>query len=176
MHLRILAVFCVFNAMSLQLPSQVKNLALNSKLLTKLSPLNDITSLAEMLVQADPAAVQEIIDLLLELKNDSVTTEENLVNERDNAVEATANAKTALDDAVVARVNAQAALTEAQSVEATCETNYAAAQLTESQANANLDHQKPLLDSDQQTIDLVIGHLQDMMTTSAPTSSPTPAS
>jgi len=173
MHLRILAVFCVFNVMSLQIPSQVKNLALNSKVLTKLSPLNDLSSLAETLVQADPAAVQEIIDLLLQLKNDSVTMEQNLENEVANAYDAKENAKDVYNAAVVAHEEAQQALTEAQRVEAICQTNLTAAELTQSQAEANLQYQKPLLDSDQRTIDVVIGLLQNMTITSSPTSSPT---
>jgi len=171
MQLRILAVVCVFNAISLRIHSEVKNLGFNSELLTR--PMNDISSLVETLMQADPAQVQEIIDLLLVLKNDSVTTEEYLTNEVEAASSEADYAQEALNNATKVRERAQEALTLAQNDEATRNTEYTAADLRRTQTQANLAHQKPVLDSDQETIDVVIGLLQGMMNTSAPTSSPT---
>jgi len=171
MQLRILVIVCVFNAVSLRIHSEVKNLGFTSELLTR--PMNDISSLVETLMQADPAQVQEIIDLLLVLKNDSVTTEEYLTNEIDAASLEASNAQTALNNAIDVRERAEEALTLAQNDEATRNTELTAANLRKDQTQANLDHQKPVLDSDQETIDVVIGLLQGMMNTSAPTSSPT---
>jgi len=171
MQLRILVIVCVFNAVSLRIHSEVKNLGFTSELLTR--PMSDISSLVETLMQADPAEVQEIIDLLLVLKNDSVTTEEYLTKEKDAASLEASNAQTALNNAIDVRERAEEALTLAQNDEATRNTELTAANLRKDQTQANLDHQKPVLDSDQETIDVVIGLLQGMMYTSAPTSSPT---
>jgi hypothetical protein len=173
-----LVLLCVsFSVLSLKLPSGANKLGF-----TEFYPMKDLSSMAEMLVQADPTKVDEIIALLESLKNDSIKTENILINAVNASKGNTATAKTALDEAKLATRNAEVALeatpefkTHGQAVihETEKSAAYSSAQHAKVQAQANLDHQKPLLDSDQKTIDTIIVLLQNITFTSAPTSSPT---